>query len=43
MAGEPEKNDGGFTAKRKAANIRLAILLALVVVAVYAGFILSHL
>ena len=37
--GDTEK----FVANRRKANIRLAVLLALVALAIYAGFILSYL
>ena len=40
---EPDSDDREFIARRRKANIRLAIYLALVAVAVYVGFILSYL
>lgn len=38
-----EHDDQAAVARRRRANVRLAVLLALVAVAVYAGFILSYL
>ena len=43
MDREPETDEREFIARRRKANIRLAICLALVAVAVYFGFILSYL
>lgn len=39
---EPDSNARDFIARRRKANIRLALLLALVVAAIYFGFILSY-
>jgi len=38
----PERDESEFIARRRKANIRLAICLALVAAAVYFGFIVSH-
>lgn len=43
MGAKPERDEAAATARRKRANIRLALLLALVVLAIYVGFIASHL
>ncbi len=43
MVAERDDHDDHDAARRRRANIRLAVLLALVAVAVYAGFILSYL
>jgi len=40
---EYDNNDREFIARRRKANVRLALALALLVVAIYVGFILSHL
>jgi len=42
MGAKPERDEAA-AARRKKANIRLALLLALVVLAIYVGFIASHL
>jgi hypothetical protein len=39
---EPGNDDRDFIARRRKANIRLAVFLALVAAAVYLGFILSY-
>lgn len=43
MGAKPERDEAAAAARRKKANIRLALLLALVVLAIYVGFIASHL
>lgn len=43
MGAKPERDEAATAARRKRANIRLALLLALVVLAIYVGFIASHL
>lgn len=44
MGAAPERDEAAAAAaRRKKANIRLALLLALTVLAIYVGFIVSHL
>ena len=43
MGEKPERDETARAARRKKANIRLAVLLALTVLAIYVGFIASHL
>ena len=43
MNRESDNNDREFVARRRKANVRLALALALLVVAIYVGFILSYL
>ena len=42
MDREPDNNESELVARRRKANVRLALLLALVAVVIYFGFILSH-
>ena len=42
MDREPDNNESELVGRRRKANVRLALLLALVAVVIYFGFILSH-
>lgn len=42
MKRENDSNESDFIARRRKANVRLALLLAFVVAAIYFGFILSY-